>query len=196
MTGLVSSYFIIRILLGTENLLVHSEYYDYFSHCAFSDSVHFGLKDLKAIFSVCFDNGASRPRFYSWLFWMFDTKFRASLFDFIPFYPTVSLTWIFIFTLLPFYFFKLMRNLNCNKNVSLASTFLLLCSQGVLSSLTMYFHSGKPMTLVFLVINLYMASVMQNRCFRGEKEREYSILNGFFFFLALYFGTRLFIFSF
>ena len=163
-TGVVSGYFIFGILFSVENLFVHQEYYTVFAPCVIdiSEGINFKLSDFKALFHVCFDGGAYRPRFYSWFFWMIDIKFRTVLFNLVPFHPTISLTWIFTFTLFPFYFFKLMRNLNCDTNVSLVSTFLLLCSQGVLSSFAMYFHSAKPMTLVFLVINLYMASVMHN----------------------------------
>ena len=141
---------------------------------------------------MCFDGEFSRPRFYSWFFWMIDTKFRTIFFDFFPFHPTVSLTWIFTFTLLPFYFFKLMRNLNCNTSISIASTFLLLCSQGVLSSLTMYFHSAKPMTLVFLVINLYMASVMHSKCLNQERIDRVFYFKWFFLLLISLFWDELF----
>ena len=191
-TGVISGYFIFCILSGTETLFVHPEYYGQFAQCALSEGVAFKLSDLKAFFNICFDQGASRPRFYSWFFWVIDAKFRTIFFDFFPFHPTVSLTWIFTFTLLPFYFFKLMRNLNCSTSISIASTFLLLCSQGVLSSLTMYFHSAKPMTLVFLVINLYMASVMHNKCLNQERIDRVFYFKWFFLLLISLFWDELF----
>ena len=191
-TGLISLWFIFCILSGTENLFVHQEYYEFFLQCAFSESINFQIDDLKAFFNVCFDNASSRPRFYSWFFWLLDIRFRTILFDFLPFHPTVSLTWIFTFTLLPFYFFKLMKNLNCSTNISIASTFLLLCSQGVLSSLTMYFHSAKPMTLVFLVMNLYMASLMQNKCLNQEKIGYIFYFKWFFLLLISLFWDEIF----
>ena len=181
-----------HVLSGTENLLVHLEYYEFFSQCALSENITFKFNDLKALFNLCFDSGNSRPRFYSWLFWILDVKFRMIYFDFFPFHPTISLTWIFTFTLLPFYFFKLMRNLNCNRNISLVSTFLLLCSQGVLSSLTMYFHSAKPMTLVFLVVNLYMASVMHNKNLKQEEISYIFYFKWFFLLLISLFWDELF----
>ena len=191
-TGIVSGYFIFCILSGVENLFVHQEYYTVFAPCVLSnsESAILELNDFKAFFNVCFD--VYRPRFYSWFFWMIDTKFRAILFDLVPFHPTVSLTWIFTFTLLPFYFFKLMRNLNCNTNISLTSTFLLLCSQGVLSSFAMYFHSAKPMTLVFLVINLYMASVMHNKFLNQENINRMFYIKWFAILLISLFWDELF----
>ncbi len=192
LTILIPIYLIFSLLIDNESYFVHLEYYANFARCALREGPNLALSDLKAFFNHCFDGGASRPRFYTWFVWSIDTKLRLYLFNYIPFYPLLSLTWLFTFTLLPFYFFKLMRNLTLDTNISILSTFLLLCTQGFLSTHAMYFHSGKPMTLVFLAINLYMASIVHQRSSKGESLPPYFYIKWFITLLMSLFWDELF----
>ena len=195
LTIFVSLFFFFSLILDTKVLFVHPEYYDFFSSCALENNpkLSLNLDDMKNLFNPCLDGGSSRVRFYSWLFWIFDTKFRLLLFQFTPFIPpTISLTWLFTSSLLPFYFFNLMKNLSCGTRVSLLSTALLMCSQGVLSSYGMFFHAAKPMSLVFLVVNLYIASVLNDRVLRGVEVKNQFYFKWFFVLLASLFWDELF----
>ncbi|MCY4643733.1 MAG: hypothetical protein OXB88_03860 [Bacteriovoracales bacterium] len=180
LTVLIFLFIFSLLFFDTSALFIHPEYYERFAPAALARNpeLSINLDDLRAFFDYhSFDGDASRPRYFSWMFWVLDTKFRFFLFESIPFiFPSISLTWLFTFTLLPIFFFKFMKRLTLNSNISLVSTCLFLCSQGFLSTHAMLFHSAKPMTLVFLTINLYIASVMNDRILKGLEVRR-----GFYF---------------
>jgi len=146
----------------------HLETYYFLNNCTYQNGPDFSLKDLVAGFDPCLDGWTDRARFYSWFFWILNAKFRYFVFKHIPYLPSLSVTWFFTFTVLPYYFYKLLRSFTDIKTLALSSTFLLFFTQGFLSFSTMYFHAAKPMTMLFIIVCFYYTHLIYLEVLRGQ----------------------------
>lgn len=130
----------------------HFEMYTFLEKFAMNGNPKFDiLTDLTALFRIELEGGVSRPRFYSWYFGVLNVKFRHLLFSHISTpHPAITLTWFFTLFALPFYFFKFISIFtSAHKRAAILATACIVCSIGNLSTMTMYFHAGKPMSLFF-----------------------------------------------
>lgn len=141
----------------------HAENYLYIIGCSLEFSEKLVFKDILNLINPCFEFDSNRGRFYTFLVWTLNTKFRMWLFEYVPYHATVSLTWVFTITLLPYFFFKLVKQLVDDVGISILATASLILSIGFLSTHNIYFWSAKPMTLLFTVLGLYWSSVISEK---------------------------------
>ena len=92
------------------------------------------------------------------LFEVLNAKFRATLWRAVPPHPSVSLTWPFVFLLLPPLLYATLRRMGCRREIALGSVGLYAATMGFLSPVVMLFHPGKCFVNLFAVLSLYLGS--------------------------------------
>ncbi|MFA5059540.1 MAG: hypothetical protein WC676_02835 [Candidatus Omnitrophota bacterium] len=102
----------------------------------------------------------SRARIFSNIFQTFNILFRNWIFQFIPVHPSLSLTWIVVLVLCPYFLYKFIKNITDDKAIALITAFLYIISPGALISVIMLFLPGKAITNFFCIFCLYLGSVI------------------------------------
>lgn len=100
----------------------------------------------------------SRARILSHIFQTANILFRNWVFQHIPPHPSLSLTWLIVLILSPYYLYKFMHNMTQNKNIASITAFIYIISPGALISIMMLFHPGKAVTNFFFIYCLFLAS--------------------------------------
>lgn len=130
----------------------HLEVYEFLGECALHEGLSLRWADLISAINPCLDGGTDRPRFYSWAFWVLNSKFRAWTFQYVPFHPSISLIWIFTFFVTPVMIYKLVRTMVNDTRLALLACTIFILSIDNLSTTTMYFHAAKPLATLGIVI--------------------------------------------
>jgi hypothetical protein len=108
------------------------------------------------IFNMCLDGWTPRTRLLSWFSFVINANVKMWIYNFVPYHATFSVTWIFTLGLLPFFIYKMLKQLNIEKELAIQITCLYFFTMGHLSTHLMFFHQAKPMSAFFLIINLYL----------------------------------------
>ena len=172
--GLSSLFGSLWILSNYSMNVPHVEVYGIFAPCTYRLKGGWNLNGLLESINFCFEAQTSRPRFLSWLMWPINTHFRTWIFQYIPLHPSLSLNWALSYLFIPYFLFKFLKNMTHDFRLSFVSTLLILFTQGFLSCQVMYFHAGKPMAMLGVIVGLYLLSQIQPNE-RGEyliKPRE------------------------
>jgi len=156
--------YIFGVLQNYDNAFMHPEK-TLTHHWILENGPSFKLEDFKRGMNVrVLEWGAPRiSRPFSNLFEVINAKFRIWLWHFVPPHPSLSLSWPLMFILFPVLFYYTLRNMNCEKEVSLAGVCLALSAAGFLCPMMMTFHPGKAFVTFFAVLSLFLASRLHKR---------------------------------
>ena len=95
------------------------------------------------------DGWTPRFRVLSWTAFSLNLYFHRILYKIIPYHPSLSLTWIFSLLILPFIFYRVLRNLKIDVETAVLCVCLYYFTVGHLSCHLMFFHQAKPMSAFF-----------------------------------------------
>ncbi len=167
--------FFVFFLLIPRNLSYDSAWVNpemkYIETTALSLGSHLQIKDMRVGLNYMgFENCVPRvTRPLSSYFQILDTKFRCWLWTYLLPHPSLSLTWVFTLILGPFIFYRLLRNLEISANLAITMTSFYLMTPAVMSFLTLYFRSSKPMANFVIILCLYVASSLQKKYLQQGK---------------------------
>ena len=94
---------------------------------------------------------------------LFNAKFRAWSWNFIPPHPSLSIVWPLFLVGIPILLFRAFRNFGCQRIVALAGMALYVGSIGFLLSVVMLFHPSKGLVNFFAALSLFLGSKMYKK---------------------------------
>jgi len=142
-----------------ESQCIHPEVYAHIAN-AIQNGVAFRPYDLLRGFDVWNFDGVERARFLSYVTQILTIKLRLALYPFVPPHPTLQLTWISSLFLAPLFLYKAVKNMTDSKPAAIQTTLLYMCSVGLLSHLSFWFHAAKPLASFFLILSIYFGSLV------------------------------------
>ena len=130
----------------------------------------FGIGEFKKAFNWEALEFAPRPtRPLSSCFEIIDAKFRSWLWRYLPPHPSVSLSWFFSLVLTPWLLYLFLRNLNVGFNTAVWAICIYLLTPAVLGSIVMLFRPAKIMTNFFMILCLFVGSLIQKNQHEGKE---------------------------
>jgi hypothetical protein len=105
------------------------------------------LRDLIAPFQE-YDH---RARFLTYFTLLVDFRIRMFLYEYVPVFPTFSITWLLTGLLGPYLLYRCCRNLGSPIYVALSAVLVYVTSIGVLSGFFMFLMAGKPLSSVLFL---------------------------------------------
>jgi hypothetical protein len=135
---------------------MHPERY-YWEKRNWLDQTHLYWSDIGRFFDCAYvTENCTRSRFLSYLIGYVDMYFRVWLFEFIPPHPTVSLSWLFSFGAL-YFFYRSVVELTQDRFTALLGVGLYALSAGFLSLFLLLFHPAKPLASFFAMFCTYLS---------------------------------------
>ena len=134
-----------------------------FTPCVVREGNAIGPQDLVNAFNVWGLDGDSRARPVSYLCYILTVKCRLALWHFVPMHPSFSPLWLLTLVLGPMLFYRFLRLTFDSTPLAQIGTALYLTSQALLSSAVCFFHPGKPLTNLAMILALYLAARARRR---------------------------------
>ena len=121
----------------------------------------FSPRDFKLMFDMDSFNWAPRPRLLSHLQEIWNIKFRVLLFRHLPSHPSLSLSWVWVLIVSPYFLFRLIKNISDSTYSPWIGLIIYFSSTAALSGLTMMFRPAKVLTIAFSLMALYTVSAVK-----------------------------------
>jgi hypothetical protein len=123
----------------------------------------------------------TRP--FSSILEIFDTHFRAWLWQYVNPITSLSLTFIFSLFIGPVLFYKVLKNIGIRPAIAVFATAIMMLNPGSLSLIVMLFRPAKVMMNFWLICSLYTASLIylnDTGIQPGKNVLRLSVLTGIF----------------
>ena len=108
-------------------------------------------------------DGYERTRFLSNFSNALNVKLRLLMSQYAVLHPSVSIIWPLLLVATPILLYRAVNNLTESRVSGFIAATLIVCSSGLLSGVLMLFHMGKPLSLFFGVVLLFLLSVLVKR---------------------------------
>jgi hypothetical protein len=131
------------------------------------NGIEFSSKDFATSLDVWRSDGDSRPRVLSAFADIVTTKSRLALWDYVLPHPTFTPLWaltVLLGTILLYQFIYIATD---DRQAALAGAAVYLVSPGLLSGVTMLFHSGKPLANLFVIAAFWLSAKLDRACVDG-----------------------------
>lgn len=179
-----------------ENLLLSSVYLSDVNHERFSLS--FKLEELKKIFWWQAHVDMELGRLATAAFQLFDVKFRAWLFQYIPPNPAISLSWLFGLIFIPLLLFNFLRRyIGLGGIGSAAIIVLFLVSPATIGYTFQNYHAGKMLAVFFTILILNICLTLNDLTLSqykdNKKESRALIFLGITLYLSLFTDPYIFV---
>lgn len=127
------------------------------------NGLRFSWQDLRTSLDVWASDGDSRPRVVSGLGDIVTTKSRLALWDYVLPHPSFTPLWALTVVLATVLLYKFLYVVTGDRQVALVGAAVYLVSPGLLSGMTMLFHSGKPLTNLIVIAALWLSAKINER---------------------------------
>jgi hypothetical protein len=104
-----------------------------------------------------------------------DAEFRKYFADFLVFFPTLSIHWLFYLLIAPFLLFKTILNFSLGYRSALSAVLLYITSIGILFHIFIFFIPAKGMTNFMFILTFYFLSIIHKKIKNNEKNIGYLV---------------------
>lgn len=186
----VAAACIVIVLLCSFNLnWTHWEIYSFVEPGALVSGASIGSLFPFQSFDWIVLDGYERTRFLSNFSNALNVKLRLLMSQYAILHPSASIVWPLLLIATPVFLYRAVKNLTESRVSGFISATLIVCSSGLLSGVLMLFHMGKPLSLFFGVVLLFLLSALVKRQQEEEllsRKDAYLYMLSFVVLLALF----------